>query len=124
MAFSPINDEERELVAKAGRCDKLQAEVDMLRGVGCSEDGDGPCGVCLKCVKAELADSEARYQDMKRIVDERSVAAFSNNDVTKLKNSLKAAPTPYAESTLGMASWDKCYSDWWHDNASEQALKD
>jgi hypothetical protein len=24
----------------------------MLRGVGCSEDGDGPCGVCLKCHKA------------------------------------------------------------------------
>jgi hypothetical protein len=27
----------------------LRAEIDMLRGVGCSEDGDGPCGACLKC---------------------------------------------------------------------------
>ena len=27
----------------------LKAEIEMLRGVGCSEDGDGPCGVCLKC---------------------------------------------------------------------------
>jgi len=28
-----------------------QAEVDMLRGVGCNEDGDGPCGACLKCAR-------------------------------------------------------------------------
>jgi hypothetical protein len=27
-----------------------RAEVDMLRGVGCNEGGDGPCGVCIKCV--------------------------------------------------------------------------
>lgn len=28
----------------------LRAEIDMLRGVGgCMEDGDGPCGVCIKC---------------------------------------------------------------------------
>lgn len=26
-------------------------EVEMLRGVGCSENGDGPCGVCLKCAR-------------------------------------------------------------------------
>ena len=25
------------------------AEVDMLRGVGCGADGDGPCGACRNC---------------------------------------------------------------------------
>ena len=29
--------------------DMARAEVEMLRGVGCMEDGDGPCGVCRKC---------------------------------------------------------------------------
>lgn len=30
------------------------AEVEMLRGVGCNEDGDGPCGVCIKCLRTEI----------------------------------------------------------------------
>ena len=25
------------------------AEADVLRGFGCMEDGDGPCGVCREC---------------------------------------------------------------------------
>jgi hypothetical protein len=29
--------------------DAARAEVEMLRGVGCGEDGDGPCGACRKC---------------------------------------------------------------------------
>jgi hypothetical protein len=29
--------------------DQKCAEVDVLRGAGCEEDGDGPCGVCRKC---------------------------------------------------------------------------
>lgn len=28
---------------------EARAEVEMLRGVGCMEDGDGPCGACRKC---------------------------------------------------------------------------
>lgn len=31
---------------------RLRAEVAMLRGVGCNEDGDGSCGACLKCAIA------------------------------------------------------------------------
>jgi hypothetical protein len=34
------------LVAEVRR---LWAEVEMMRGVGCEEDGDGPCGACIKC---------------------------------------------------------------------------
>jgi hypothetical protein len=29
------------------------AEVEMLRGVGCEADGDGRCGVCVKCLKLD-----------------------------------------------------------------------
>jgi len=37
---------------------RLEAERDMLRGVGCceakeGEPASGPCGVCVKCLKAE-----------------------------------------------------------------------
>lgn len=30
----------------------LIGEIEMLRGVGCEEDGDGPCGTCIKCAAA------------------------------------------------------------------------
>jgi hypothetical protein len=29
--------------------ERLKAEIDVLRGVDCCADGDGPCGVCVKC---------------------------------------------------------------------------
>lgn len=35
-----------------------RAEVEMLRGVGCNEDGDGPCGACVKCLRATLKELE------------------------------------------------------------------
>jgi hypothetical protein len=38
----------------AHKIEFLQAEVEVLRGIGCGEDTDGPCGVCVKCYKAEL----------------------------------------------------------------------
>ena len=30
-----------------------RAEVEMLRGIDCEADGDGPCGACIKCARAE-----------------------------------------------------------------------
>ena len=36
------------------------AEIEMLRGVGCLEDGDGPCGVCIKCLRLRAERAEAR----------------------------------------------------------------
>lgn len=33
----------------------VKAERDVLRGVDCGADGDGPCGVCVKCLTSKLA---------------------------------------------------------------------
>lgn len=37
--------------------DQKCAEVDVLRGVGCNVDGDGPCGVCRKCAYRRGAEA-------------------------------------------------------------------
>ena len=37
--------------------DEARAEVEMLRGVGCLEDGDGPCGACRKCAYRRGAEA-------------------------------------------------------------------
>ena len=37
--------------------DQKCAEVDVLRGVGCEEDGDGSCGVCRKCAYRRGAEA-------------------------------------------------------------------
>lgn len=45
---------------------RLAAEVEMLRGVGCDEDGDGPCGACIKCARSDrdrLAAALAEVRD-------------------------------------------------------------
>lgn len=31
--------------------DIVKAEMDVLRGVDCGVNGDGPCGVCVKCLR-------------------------------------------------------------------------
>lgn len=38
-----------QLRALAQERDEARAEVEMLRGVDCCANGDGPCGVCRKC---------------------------------------------------------------------------
>jgi hypothetical protein len=48
------------------RVEMLQAEVEMLRGVGCSEDGDGPCGVCIKCYKNRFEATVKLVRDIQR----------------------------------------------------------
>lgn len=37
--------------------DMARAEVEMLRGVGCMEEGDGPCGACRKCAYRRGAEA-------------------------------------------------------------------
>ena len=52
-----IADSWRAKVAEVEReRDAARAEAEMLRGVGCSEDGDGPCGVCRKCAYQQGAE--------------------------------------------------------------------
>ena len=45
----------------------VQGEVDFLRGVGCMEDGDGPCGACLKCQKAKVKELEAENAALRKL---------------------------------------------------------
>jgi hypothetical protein len=35
---------------------------------------------------------------------------------------LREAPMPYVESTRDIDEWLEAYSEWWHANASEEAL--
>jgi hypothetical protein len=37
--------------------DQKCAEVDVLRGVGCGADGDGPCGACRNCAYRRGAEA-------------------------------------------------------------------
>ncbi len=61
--------------------DRLRAEVDMLRGVGCceaklDEPDDGPCGVCIKCARAEVARLRTAIEMAQQsILDEIAVDA-------------------------------------------------
>lgn len=48
-----LYDTEDKLTVANAEIERLTAEVEMLRGVGCEEDGDGPCGVCIKCKPAQ-----------------------------------------------------------------------
>ena len=59
--------------------DQKCAEVDVLRGVGCNVDGDGPCGACRKCAYRRGAD-EARAQlaeELLRVRAERDNAQLT-----------------------------------------------
>jgi len=42
--------------------------------------------------------------------------------IEKLEHSLRTAPMPFRESTLGDEDWDDYYDTWWHMNASEDGL--
>ena len=67
--------------------DQKCAEVDVLRGVGCEEDGDGSCGVCRKC--AYRRGAEAMREACAR---EASVCA--NHRGEELDAILSALPIP------------------------------
>lgn len=49
-----------EILKLRQRLEFARAEVEMLRGVGCCEDGDGPCGACLQCARTERDDLRSR----------------------------------------------------------------
>lgn len=91
----------REL--EAGR-DMARAEVEMLRGVGCSEDGDGPCGACLKCARqradkaeANLAETRAQLARLREAA-ERYVAIDRADEVERGTADIPAEPgSPRAE---------------------------
>jgi hypothetical protein len=45
---------EQENAALKDQLEIKQAEVDVLRGVDCEANGDGPCGICVKCLRAQV----------------------------------------------------------------------
>ena len=46
-----------ELAIAIAQRDEARAEVEMLRGVDCCANGDGPCGVCRKCAYRRGAEA-------------------------------------------------------------------
>lgn len=63
------------------------AEIDMLRGVGCMEDGDGPCGVCRKC-------AYRRGVEAMREACAREASVCANHRGEELADILGALPIP------------------------------
>lgn len=64
----------------------VRGEVDMLRGVGCLEDGDGPCGACLKCARRErdeIAAQLAALRDAARSYREVAEVPAGNLDTVQ-----------------------------------------
>lgn len=88
-----------------GRLETAQAEVEMLRGVGCGEPSfigaeieDGPCGACLKCARRERNEAQAEVERLRGIVEvnDRRLAAVwdeARAEVEQLRAELrKVAP--------------------------------
>lgn len=46
----------------------------------------------------------------------------SERMVEDLEDALRQAPMPPRESTMTYEEWEERYGEWWHDNASEDAL--
>lgn len=62
-------------VALEARVRELEAERDMLRGVGCNEpdhEGEpasGPCGACIKCARRDLAETRAQLARLREAAE-------------------------------------------------------
>ena len=62
--------------------ERLQAEVDMLRGVGCLEDGDGPCGVCIKCLRLRAEQAERERDEARSLLAQYELVMTQDDKVT------------------------------------------
>jgi hypothetical protein len=72
--------------------DQKCAEVDVLRGVGCEEDGDGSCGVCRKC--AYIRGAEAMREACARVVDAAEADGRQCVRVSAMADDIRALPIP------------------------------
>ena len=54
---------ESENATLKAQLEQITAERDVLRGVDCEADGDGPCGVCIKCYKRKLEQMQKPVTD-------------------------------------------------------------
>ena len=101
----PLDGEICQLHAKLNAA---RAEIDMLRGVGCDEDGDGPCGACLKCARRSLPSegmkAEYDFGNAERGKFYRKTHQMRNPEETirDLREALKEATQPRNQEI-----WDK-----------------
>jgi hypothetical protein len=66
-----------------------------------------------------LDNSEGLMADVRELLPKVEWLVASLDARTR---ALREAPMPYAESTLDIGEWHEAYSEWWHANASEEAL--
>jgi hypothetical protein len=85
--------QERVNARLATERDALRAEVEMLRGVGCNEDGDGPCGACLKCARAEVERLRAELENKEAYVE--YIQSLDAADLSFDNDRLRAALRKY-----------------------------
>jgi hypothetical protein len=93
-------DAQREARATAAQQLEMKtAEVEVLRGVGCRADGDGPCGVCLKCAHA-TAYAEGLREAYEQALIICEVAADTDTAIWDIEDKLKSlrdTPAPRRE---------------------------
>lgn len=80
----------------------------------CSHCGQSRGHVRLLREALSAAHLAGNYLEKQR--DERTAERDS------LREALRAAPMPFAESTYSDEEWDTAYDEWWHKYASEEAL--
>ena len=62
FSLREVNRKVRTLVAEVRRLKVAETERDVLRGVDCEANGDGPCGVCIKCARTKwYAERDATW---------------------------------------------------------------
>lgn len=80
----------------------LLAEIEVLRGKGCEEDGDGPCGACLKCNynRGRLAGLEEAAWLVLRFLSYDSQREVSWHEVNYCAESIRALASRPASLVL------------------------
>lgn len=73
MSAGDLIDPELEVERLRAQIAELTQERDMLRGVHCLVDGDGPCGVCIKCLRLRAEAVEQQLQALRQGIEGRIV---------------------------------------------------
>lgn len=86
-----LAESESKLTSRVGW---LEAENGMLRGAHCLVDGDGPCGVCIKCLRLRAEQAESSLAGMRAERDEallRLMNRMLTDEPLKLPESTSAS---------------------------------
>ena len=87
--------------------ERLQTEVEMLRGVGCSEDGDG---VCIKCAKSNPVEAEMQQIKLNQLRERAAIfasAIASQRSIGQEEREGKEGPTDWQAiyDALDLTPW-------------------